>query len=98
MSNCSDCQFYVKLGDFDLKRDDEPSSVQIFSVVEVREHPLYEFHIEGGYHDLAIITLDRTPQRSHYVMPLCLPPPSFLNDTFAGQNVTMVGWGSTSYS
>ncbi|KAJ9596088.1 hypothetical protein L9F63_012717, partial [Diploptera punctata] len=88
-TNCNDCQIYVKLGDFDFERDDEPSSVQTFHVVEVRKHPLYEFRPDGNFHDLAIMVLDRAPQRSHYVMPLCLPPPSLRSDTFVGQSATM---------
>ncbi|KAJ9581638.1 hypothetical protein L9F63_023179, partial [Diploptera punctata] len=96
--NCNDCPFLVSLGDFDLSRDDEPSSVQNLTVVEVRVHPQYEYRLEGNYHDLAIMVLERVPQISHYVIPLCLPPPSVRSDTFVGQNATMVGWGSTAYS
>ncbi|KAJ9598268.1 hypothetical protein L9F63_011089, partial [Diploptera punctata] len=94
-SECSDCQFTVRLGAYDLAREDEPSSMQVFNVVEVREHPQF---IMNAYttNDLAIMVLDRTPRISRYVMPLCLPPPSARSDTFAGQKAFMVGWGRTS--
>ncbi|KAJ9587919.1 hypothetical protein L9F63_018645, partial [Diploptera punctata] len=97
-SNCSDCEFLVILGDFDFTRDDEPSSVQRLSAVEVHEHPHFVYAPGSSYHDLAIIVLDRTPQISRYVKPLCLPPPSARSDTFAGQNATTTGWGITSIS
>ncbi|KAJ9582615.1 hypothetical protein L9F63_023045, partial [Diploptera punctata] len=84
-----DCEFLVVLGDFDFTRDDEPSSVQTFNPVEVHEHPHFVYAPEGNYNDLTILVLDRTPQISHYVKPLCLPPPSARSDTFAGQNAIM---------
>ncbi|KAJ9599815.1 hypothetical protein L9F63_009855, partial [Diploptera punctata] len=85
-------QYTVRLGDVDLERDDEPSSPETFRVVEIREHPW--FNKPFGYNDLAIMLLDRTPTRSRYVMPLCLPPPSAHSDTFVDQTATVVGWGN----
>ncbi|KAJ9573495.1 hypothetical protein L9F63_009155, partial [Diploptera punctata] len=36
-------------------------------------------------------------ERSHYVMPLCLPPPSARFETFAHMKATVAGWGQTSH-
>ncbi|KAJ9589567.1 hypothetical protein L9F63_017232, partial [Diploptera punctata] len=94
-SKCNDCRFDVKLSNFNLESD-ILSPVRSFIVVEVHAHPQFDYRLIDTYHDLAIMVLDRTPWRSRYLMPLCLPPPSVHNDMFEGQNATMVGWGLTS--
>ncbi|XP_046396720.1 uncharacterized protein LOC124163698 [Ischnura elegans] len=50
-------QFTVRLGDLDLKRDDEPSAPETFGVIEVRAHP--RFSRVGFYNDIAVLVLDR---------------------------------------
>ncbi|KAJ9573494.1 hypothetical protein L9F63_009154, partial [Diploptera punctata] len=84
----------IRLGDFDLEEEDEPSLPETIRVVEVRQHPHY--NNAYFYHDLAIMILGRTPRRSHYVMPLCLPPPSVRFETFAHMKAIVAGWGQTS--
>ncbi|KAK4871461.1 hypothetical protein RN001_015585 [Aquatica leii] len=88
-------QFTVRLGDIDLKREDEPSAPVTFKVSEVRAHP--RFSRVGFYNDIAILVLDRPARKSKYVIPLCLPPPQLRNEKFAGQRTTVVGWGTTYY-
>lgn len=88
-------QFTVRLGDVDLRRDDEPSSPETYYVVEVRGH--HKFSRVGFYNDIAILVLDRPVKRSKYVIPLCLPPKTSRSDTFVGQSPTVVGWGTTYY-
>ncbi|XP_050545966.1 proclotting enzyme-like isoform X2 [Daktulosphaira vitifoliae] len=88
-------QFTVRLGDVDLRRDDEPSSPETYHVVEVRGHK--KFSRVGFYNDIAILVLDRPVKRSKYVIPLCLPPKSARSETFVGQVPTVVGWGTTYY-
>ncbi|KAJ9585583.1 hypothetical protein L9F63_002613, partial [Diploptera punctata] len=87
-------QLVVRLGDFDLERNDEPSAPDTFWVAEVREYP--QFRNDEKYHDLAILVLYGTPEISRYVMPVCLPPPSARSDMFVDQTATVVGWGITS--
>ncbi|XP_075223836.1 uncharacterized protein LOC142325689 [Lycorma delicatula] len=88
-------QFTVRLGDVDLRRDDEPSSPQTYHVSEVRAHP--RFSRVGFYNDIAVMVLERPVRRSRYVIPVCLPPHRLRDDTFIGQNPTVVGWGTTYY-
>ncbi|XP_025422745.1 proclotting enzyme-like isoform X2 [Sipha flava] len=88
-------QFTVRLGDVDLRRDDEPSSPETYYVTEVRGH--HKFSRVGFYNDIAILVLDRPVKRSKYVIPLCLPPKTSKSDTFVGQSPTVVGWGTTYY-
>ncbi|XP_031336045.1 proclotting enzyme-like isoform X1 [Photinus pyralis] len=88
-------QFTVRLGDIDLKREDEPSAPVTYKVTEVRAH--HKFSRVGFYNDIAILVLDRLVRKSKYVIPLCLPPPQLRNEKFAGQRTTVVGWGTTYY-
>lgn len=88
-------QFTVRLGDVDLKRDDEPSSPETYQVVEVLAHP--RFSRVGFYNDIAVLVLERTARRSRYVIPICLPPARYRHEPFVGYKPTVVGWGTTYY-
>jgi len=88
-------QFTVRLGDIDLKRDDEPSAPVTFKVTEIRAHK--QFSRVGFYNDIAILKLDRPARKSKYVIPLCVPPPELKQEQFAGRRTTVVGWGTTFY-
>ncbi|XP_021921122.1 proclotting enzyme-like isoform X2 [Zootermopsis nevadensis] len=88
-------QFTVRLGDVDLKRDDEPSSPETYQVVDVHAHP--QFSRVGFYNDIALLVLERTVRRSRYIIPLCLPPARYRHEPFIGQKPTVVGWGTTYY-
>ncbi|KAJ3639884.1 hypothetical protein Zmor_003255 [Zophobas morio] len=88
-------QFSVRLGDIDLKRNDEPSSPITFKVSEIRAHP--QFSRVGFYNDIAVLVLDKPARKSKYVIPLCLPPPELQTERFAGRKTTVVGWGTTFY-
>lgn len=90
-------QFLVRLGDVDLKRNDEPSSPMTYRVEEIRAHP--EFSRVGFYNDVAVLKLDLPVRKTKYIIPLCLPKPGALDDEtqLAGRAATVVGWGTTSY-
>lgn len=88
-------QFTVRLGDVDLKRDDEPSAPVTYGVQEIIAHS--EFSRVGFYNDLAILVLDKPVKKSKYVIPLCLPDEDLQEEKFAGQTGTVVGWGTTYY-
>ncbi|BET02075.1 Tryp_SPc [Nesidiocoris tenuis] len=88
-------QFTVRLGDIDLKRDDEPSSPQTFHVSDIRAHP--KFSRVGFYNDIAVLVLEKKVKRSRYVKPLCLPPNFMRDEQFLGRSPSVVGWGTTYY-
>ncbi|KAI5705718.1 hypothetical protein M8J76_004816 [Diaphorina citri] len=88
-------QFTVRLGDIDLRREDEPSMPETYRVEEVRPHK--EFSRVGFYNDIAVLVLDRPVKRNRYTVPLCLPPLIMRNDDFIGKTTTVVGWGTTYY-
>lgn len=89
-------QFTVRLGDIDLKRDDEPSSPATYRVKEIKAHN--KFSRVGFYNDIAVLILDRSVRKTKYIIPLCLPPLNLKNERFADSRATVVGWGSTYYS
>lgn len=86
-------QFTVRLGDIDLRRDDEPSGPVTYNVQEVIAHP--EFSRVGFYNDIAILVLDQPVRKSKYVIPLCLPDEDLQAEKFSGKSATVVGWGTT---
>lgn len=88
-------QFTVRLGDVDLKRDDEPSGPVTYKVKEIRAHE--SFSRIGYYNDIAVLVLDRPVRKSRFIIPVCLPPNEIRNENFAGRRATVVGWGTTFY-
>lgn len=86
----------MRLGDIDLKRDDEPSSPATYRVKEIKAHN--KFSRVGFYNDIAVLILDRFVRKTKYIIPLCLPPLNLKNERFADSRATVVGWGSTYYS
>lgn len=83
-----------------MYRDDEPSSPEKYSVVDVRAHRRFSTakpELPMISNDIAILILDRPVKRSKYVMPLCLPTKGSTRDTFVGERATLVGWGSFDY-
>ncbi|XP_017782265.1 PREDICTED: proclotting enzyme-like [Nicrophorus vespilloides] len=88
-------QFTVRLGDIDLKRENEPSAPVTFKVTDIRVHK--EYNRLGFYNDIAILALDRPARKSKYVIPICLPQGNLKRESFAGRRSTVVGWGTTYY-
>ncbi|KAG5893087.1 hypothetical protein JTB14_029482 [Gonioctena quinquepunctata] len=88
-------QFTVRLGDVDLKRDDEPSGPVTLKVSEIRAHK--QFSRVGFYNDIAILKLEKPARKSKFIIPLCVPSPQLRNEKFAGRKTTVVGWGTTYY-
>lgn len=88
-------QFTVRLGDIDLKREDEPSNPVTYKVKEIKAHK--DFSRVGYYNDIALLVLDRSVRKSRYIIPLCLPSSNLQNEKFSGRHTTVVGWGTTYY-
>lgn len=85
----------MRLGDIDLKREDEPSGPVTYKVKEIKAHD--EFSRIGYYNDIAVLVLDRPVRKSRYIIPLCLPSDDLKSENFAGRKTTVVGWGTTYY-
>lgn len=85
----------MRLGDIDLKREDESSGPVTYKVKEIKAHK--DFSRVGYYNDIALLVLDRPVRKSRYIIPLCLPSSNLQNEKFAGRHTTVVGWGTTYY-
>ncbi|XP_032681410.1 proclotting enzyme-like [Odontomachus brunneus] len=88
-------QFTVRLGDIDLKRDDEPSSPATYPVKVIHTHPNYVR--QSYYNDIAVFELGKPVRKSPYVIPICLPQKQYREEMFIGARPTVVGWGATYY-
>lgn len=82
----------VRLGDLDLKSDDDNAQPQQFSVSETIFHPEYE--TESHYHDIGLIKLDSSVKYDSFVRPACLETSSDLQDT----KFIATGWGSVEFA
>ncbi|XP_013138324.1 PREDICTED: venom serine protease-like [Papilio polytes] len=80
----------VVVGEHDVNVGDSPAT-QGFRVIDIRIHPLYNLSTYDN--DIAILTLQQDIAFSDRVGPVCLPF-KFLNNNFAGNKVTVLGWGT----
>ncbi|EDW16553.1 CLIP domain-containing serine protease 2 [Drosophila mojavensis] len=68
-----------------------------FCVLPAQDIPVKEIAIYPEYdpltlkHDLAVLTLQRDAQLTPNVMPICMPPPSKVNETLVGQLFVVAG-------
>ena len=76
------------VGDHDLT-DDQGDFYKVSSILK---HPDYNGTLPVDY-DFAILTLAKTITFSLTVAPICLP--ASVQADFAGEEVTVTGWGST---
>jgi len=64
-------------------------------VESIVRHPDFDF--AGGANDIMILRL-RHEVNLHIFTPVCMPPPSVASSTeFVGQQVTLTGWGASSW-
>ncbi|XP_017783278.1 PREDICTED: serine protease snake-like [Nicrophorus vespilloides] len=82
---------HVRLGDLNLKSDEDDDQVQDFTVMKRYKHPLYKR--PSKYHDIALLELDRDAKVTEYVKIACLNVIDIPND-----NVYIaIGWGLLSF-
>nr|ADT91768.1 serine proteinase-like protein G [Penaeus indicus] len=91
---CSDkggtSTLYVRLGDYDLSRDDEANHVD-FAILN---------HANPGYNrinhrdDISILTLERDVEFNDYMRPVCLPF-NYQSEDFLNKRLAVVGYGRT---
>ena len=85
----------VRIGDLNLKRDDEGAHPVQVGIEQKIIHPAYD---ESSYsNDIAVLKLDQEIQFSEYVYPICLPVEEILrNSNFVRSFPFVAGWGSLS--
>ncbi|CAG0887969.1 unnamed protein product [Darwinula stevensoni] len=90
--------FIVRLGEHDLKSNDHDTS-EDYNVTEVVIHPEWEAGNSRSaqkYHDIGLIRLDREVPIKGFIHPACLPTEEYISPRIL--NVTVAGWGTTSFS
>lgn len=58
-------------------------------------HPDYDTNSRNKYHDIAIIQIERSPEFSDFLRPICLPEPELDNGAADGNKLSVSGWGRT---
>ncbi|XP_034950561.1 uncharacterized protein [Chelonus insularis] len=81
----------VLVGDHDLTKGTETNATKLFRVGSIIIHPLYT-PLNLDY-DVAVINIDGTIPFNQQVGPACLPF-QHAPDTFAGDYVELLGWGT----
>ncbi|KAH8365861.1 hypothetical protein KR093_006514 [Drosophila rubida] len=83
----------VRLGEYDLSRDDETQHVDI-KVVKKISHP--QFHKRSGRGDLGIIHLERNVEFTDLIIPICMPKSDrLMAKSYINFNPFIIGWGKT---
>ncbi|XP_022906189.2 venom protease-like [Onthophagus taurus] len=81
----------VRLGDLDIKSNEDDASPRQFGIAQTFRHPEYES--DKKYHDLALLRLNSSVDFNVYIKPACLhTEKELLNDRFI-----VAGWGKTSF-
>ncbi|KAK0402496.1 hypothetical protein QR680_016367 [Steinernema hermaphroditum] len=82
--------FKVRVGIFHYE-DAHEAQEQVFNVVAIYPHPLYNFPIAAA-HDMALLKIDGSVKYGQHVQPVCLPK-SLDNLVYKGKSAFATGWG-----
>lgn len=61
---------FIRLGEQNLRRDDDGTEIQDFYIEQIIRHPLYK--ASSKYNDIALFKLHRNAAISDFVKPACL--------------------------
>ncbi|GIY95979.1 clotting factor B [Caerostris extrusa] len=96
-AHCFDTRnrFSVKVGSNTITTGPSLASKEFIDVLNFRIHEDYVPRIH--YHDIALLTLVKSVSYSEHVSSICLPTPDDVQAVQSYANVTLIGWGHTSY-
>ncbi|KAK8406196.1 hypothetical protein O3P69_007131 [Scylla paramamosain] len=83
----------VRLGEHDYNSDLDGANPVDIPVAEVILYPDYIFR--QGYHDLALLRLERKVTLQTFILPVCLPWGNKSEESIVNTQATVVGWGLT---
>ncbi|XP_042217617.1 clotting factor G beta subunit-like [Homarus americanus] len=86
----------VRLGEHDYNDDGDGAAHEDFGVAETILHPDY-VHPQG-YHDLALLKLNRRVILKPFINPVCLPWGQESMNDLTGTKATLTGWGATQFA
>lgn len=82
----------ARLGDFNLKRNDDGAQPVNYVIVERIRHPDYKPPTK--YNDIALLKLDRRVEFSDFIRPACL----YTKDYFDVNKTVATGWGKIDFA
>ncbi|XP_055525721.1 CLIP domain-containing serine protease B8-like [Wyeomyia smithii] len=103
---------YVRLREYDVNRDPDcmlVKNVQGFLEADCAEekidtrplaiiiHPDYVPNSEQQHHDIALIRIDRIPNYTDFLQPICLPERGLRTGLQFGKTLSVCGWGKTNF-
>ncbi|XP_063849933.1 venom protease-like isoform X1 [Scylla paramamosain] len=83
----------VRLGEHNYNDDNDGANHQDFGVAETVLHP--DFKFGEGYHDLALLKLDKPVVIQEFISPVCLPWGTESDKDVTTRTATLTGWGDT---
>ncbi|KAK0075826.1 hypothetical protein PV325_006257 [Microctonus aethiopoides] len=82
----------VRLGDLNLRRDDDGANPVDFAIEKFEIHP-YRNVIQKT-HDIAVLKLQNDVHFTDFIRPICLPIfDEFSNENFIDRTAIIIGWG-----
>ncbi|KAK7071865.1 Serine-type endopeptidase activity protein [Halocaridina rubra] len=82
----------VRLGEWNVRRQNERLPHEDFSIVRKEIHPNYK--AADFQNDVALVKVSRDVTYKEHIIPVCLPQQG---ETFIGQYGTVTGWGRLSH-
>jgi len=82
-------QLDIRLGEYDLDKDNEPVAYEDFQVSSVRIHPKYDN--VSLINDIAIVTLNKRVRNDIHISPVCIPKE---RESFESRSCVTTGWGN----
>lgn len=78
----------MRLGEWNMKTQDEPLPHEDFEIERKEVHP--DYNPNDFQNDIALLKLKTEVVYKDHIRPVCLPNS---DDTFVGQTATVTGWG-----